>query len=86
MQYRFDKMIISSQIRAGRAAIGWSAAKLASQCGLSLRTVQSIENDKKPEGARKSSMIALKATLEAAGIEFIGTPEDGPGIRVRPAR
>lgn len=27
-------------------------------------------------------MIALKATLEAAGIEFIGTPEEGPGIRI----
>jgi hypothetical protein len=51
-----------------------------------LRTVQSIENDEKPEGARKSSMIALKATLETAGIEFIGTPDDGPGIRVRPPR
>ena len=75
-------MIISSQIRAGRAAIGWSAAKLASQCGLSLRTVQSIEKEEKLEGARKSSMIALKATLEAAGIEFIGTPEEGPGIRI----
>ena len=85
MQYRNDKMIISSQIRAGRAALGWSAAKLASQCGLSLRTVQSIENNEKPEGVRKSSMIALKATLEAAGIEFIGAPDDGPGIRVRPA-
>ena len=24
--------------------------------------------------------------LEAAGIEFIGTPEDGPGIRVRKAQ
>ena len=75
-------MIISSQIRAGRAAIGWSAAKLAQQCGLSLRTVQSIEKGEKPEGARKSSMIALKATLEAAGIEFIGTPDDCPGIRI----
>jgi hypothetical protein len=47
-----------------------------------LRTVQSIEKDEKPEGARKSSMIALKATLEAAGIEFIGTPDDCPGIRI----
>jgi hypothetical protein len=27
-------------------------------------------------------MIALKATLEAAGIEFIGTPDDAPGIRI----
>jgi hypothetical protein len=30
--------------------------------------------------------MAVKIALEAAGIEFIGTPDDGPGIRVRPAR
>ncbi len=26
--------------------------------------------------------MKLKATLEAAGIEFIGTPDDRPGIRI----
>jgi hypothetical protein len=30
--------------------------------------------------------MSIKMALEAAGIEFIGTPDDGPGIRVRPAR
>jgi len=30
--------------------------------------------------------MSVKMALEAAGIEFIGTPDDGPGIRVRPAR
>ena len=25
----------------------------------------------------------IRATLEAAGIEFVGTPDDGPGIRLR---
>ena len=26
--------------------------------------------------------MAIKKTLEAAGIEFIGTPDEGPGIRI----
>jgi hypothetical protein len=26
--------------------------------------------------------MAIKNALESAGIEFIGTPDDGPGIRV----
>jgi hypothetical protein len=30
--------------------------------------------------------MSIKMALEAAGIEFIGTPDDGPGIRARPAR
>jgi hypothetical protein len=30
--------------------------------------------------------MSVKMALEDAGIEFIGTPDDGPGIRVRPAR
>lgn len=25
----------------------------------------------------------IRAALEAAGIEFVGTPDDGPGIRLR---
>jgi hypothetical protein len=29
-------------------------------------------------------LIEIQKALEAAGIEFIGTPEDAPGIRVRP--
>jgi hypothetical protein len=27
----------------------------------------------------------VQKALEAAGVEFIGTPEDGPGIRLRRA-
>ncbi len=27
-------------------------------------------------------MLAIKSALEAAGIEFIGTPGDAPGIRI----
>jgi hypothetical protein len=29
-------------------------------------------------------LLDVKAALETAGIEFIGTPDDSPGIRLRP--
>tara|TARA_Y100001001_G_scaffold79666_1_gene77764 strand:- start:211 stop:357 length:147 start_codon:yes stop_codon:yes gene_type:complete len=32
------------------------------------------------------NIAAVKAALEAAGIEFIGTPDDGPGIRIRTSK
>jgi hypothetical protein len=34
----------------------------------------------------RANLLALQSTLEAAGIEFIGTADDGPGIRIRPPR
>ena len=79
-------MIISSQIRSGRSALGWSASQLGLKAGLSLRTIQTAEADGGEEQIRKSSLLAVKAALEAAGIEFIGTPDDGPGIRIHPGK
>ena len=32
--------------------------------------------------SRTATLLDIKAALEFAGIEFIGTPEDRPGIRV----
>ena len=32
---------------------------------------------------RVATLSEVQKALETAGIEFIGTPEDGPGIRVR---
>jgi hypothetical protein len=29
------------------------------------------------------TLMAIQEALEAAGVEFIGTPEDGPGVRLR---
>jgi transcriptional regulator with XRE-family HTH domain len=75
-------MIVASQIRSARGALGWSASKLGEQAGLSLRTIQTAETDGGELKIRKSSLLAIKSVLEAAGIEFIGTPDDAPGIRI----
>ena len=75
-------LITVEQIKAARGALNWSAARLASESGLSLRTIQNIESVNEDIAARKVSLIAVKAVFEAAGIEFIGTPDDAPGIRI----
>ena len=75
-------MITGSQIRAARAALGMSGAELATKSELSLRTVTKIEAFDGFPDARIATLMAIKAALESAGIEFIGTPDDGPGIRI----
>ena len=81
-----DAAITPEQIRAARAALGWSSEVLAQRAGLSRRTVWSAETGKTPDLAEQRSTLAIKLTLEAAGIEFIGGPGNGPGIRLRPDR
>ena len=75
-------MITGIQIRAARGALGWSAEDLAQRSGVVRRTIIRIEaTDGVPQG-RVSTLMDIKAALEAAGIEFIGSPDDRPGIRV----
>ena len=75
-------MLTGVHIRMARSALGWSAEALAKECGIASKTVRRLEViDGAPERLSKS-LEKIKNTLEAAGIEFIGTPEDGPGIRI----
>ncbi len=64
--------------------MGWSAEHLAIQSGVARRTIVSIEQEDGVPSANASTLTKIQAALEAAGIEFIGTPDDGPGIRMRP--
>ena len=76
-------MITGAQMRASRATLRWTAAQLAERSGISLPTVQRLEQHEGIPPSHTSTLVSIKATLEAAGIEFIGTPEDAPGIRLR---
>jgi transcriptional regulator with XRE-family HTH domain len=77
-------MITGLQIRAARGALRWSAAKLADMSGVSVPTIQRLEQTDLVPPSRASSLVAIQQALEAAGIEFIGAPTDRPGIRVGP--
>jgi ribosome-binding protein aMBF1 (putative translation factor) len=74
-------MITGSQIRAARAWLGWSVVYLAEKAGVAAKTISRIELvDGVPQG-RVSTMMEVKSALEMAGIEFLGSPDDRPGIR-----
>lgn len=71
--------IVSSQIRAARALIGWSQDQLVEASGVPKRTVARLELDQATPQQR--TVTAIRAALEAAGVEFI--PENGGGAGVR---
>jgi predicted transcriptional regulator len=79
-------MLSGFQIRAARAGLGITAKELAKRAGVSLPTIQRFETVDGIPPSRSSTLLDVKAALEAAGIEFIGTPDDGPGIRLRSLR
>ncbi len=77
-------MLTGQQIRMARSALRWSAQELADRSGLALKTVQRLEVVDGVPRSHSTTLADLQSTLEAAGIEFIGAPDDAPGIRVHP--
>lgn len=76
-------MITSDQIRAARALLKWSATDLAKNAKIGVATIRRFElQEGVPEGQIRI-LDALKSTFEIAGIDFIGTPDDSPGVRLR---
>lgn len=79
-------MITGGQIRAGRATLRWSVLELAHKAGVSTQTIKRFEVVEGIPQSRTQTLLDVKSALEAGGIEFIGTSEDGPGIRLRTSR
>ena len=76
-------MITSSQLRAARALLKITAIDLASISGVGISTIKRFElSDGVPSGNIKT-IDSLKRALEKAGIEFIGSPDDKPGVRLK---
>lgn len=75
-------MITGAQIRAARALLKWTANDLADKAGIGVATIRRFEtHDGVPSGQVRILEI-LKSALEKAGVEFIGTPDEGPGVRL----
>lgn len=69
------------QCKMARAATGLGVRDLAKAAGVSPDTVARLERG---EELRESTVAAIKAALENAGVEFI--PENGGGVGVRLAK
>ena len=75
-------MITGGQIRAARTALRWTAMDLAKEANLTQRTIIRLEACDGIPNSTVKTLTKVKISLESAGIEFIGTPDDGPGIRI----
>jgi hypothetical protein len=75
-------MISTCQVRAARAMLRWRAQDLADASGVGVATIRRMEVlDGVPSGQIRS-LAAIQSALEAAGVEFIGTADDRPGVRL----
>lgn len=76
-------MITSDQIRAARSLLRWTGKELSEKSGVGFSTLMRIESEDGVPNAQVKTLELLRKTLEDAGIEFIGSPDDGPGVRLR---
>ena len=73
----------SSQIRAARALLRWSAEDLARETALGLSTIKRAELAYDETSLTVANDSAVRRALEGAGVEFINENGGGPGVRLR---
>ena len=76
-------MITSAQIRAARGMLDWTRTDLAEKSGVGFSSMQRLESANGVPGAQFKTLEAIKEAFEKAGIEFIGSPDDRPGVRLK---
>jgi DNA-binding Xre family transcriptional regulator len=77
------ELITSDQIRAARALLRWSSQDLATNSGIGSATIKRLEVMNGVPSVHTKTLMAIKDALEAAGIEFLGTPHQGAGVRFK---
>jgi transcriptional regulator with XRE-family HTH domain len=71
----------AAQCRMARAALRLPVRELADAAGVSPTTVSKLERDE--DDLHPRTIAAIRAALEAAGVEFIEQNGGGPGVRLR---
>ena len=71
------------QVKAARMLLGWDQSQLAAAASVGIATVKRIEicTGSLPSTPRITAKLQL--ALEQAGIEFLGTPDSKPGVRLK---
>lgn len=77
-------MITSGQIRAARSLLKWTGKQLAEESGVAFSTLMRLETGEGIPAAQAKTLDAIEKAFEKAGVEFIGTPESGAGVRWKP--
>jgi len=76
-------VITSEQIRAARQLIRITADQLAKSSGVGVATIRRFELMTGVPSGNARLVESIQRALEESGIEFIGTPDDRPGVRLK---
>jgi transcriptional regulator with XRE-family HTH domain len=74
-------LITSAQIRSARAMLDWSREQLSSLSGVGISALMRLESAEGVPSGNIKTFEAVQKAFEKAGIEFIGAPDDGAGVR-----
>lgn len=77
------KPLTSAQIRAARALLKWSAADLANTSSIGVATIRRAELSEGQTSMTLANDLAIRRTLENAGVQFIDENGGGAGVRLR---
>ena len=72
-------MLNGAQIKMARAALNWSVSKLAVNSSVSISTIKRMESGIGEYSTTAANLKLIRETLEAAGVEFIGSAGRGAG-------
>jgi len=75
------RLITSGQIKAARALLGLTVAELAKAADIGFTTMVRLESAEGIPAGNVKTLTSVKSAIEKAGIEFIGSPDDGAGVR-----
>ena len=76
-------LITSAQIRAARGLLDWSRRELSENSGVGFSSLLRLESAEGVPNSHVKTLEALQSFFEKAGVEFVGSPNDGPGVRLR---
>jgi transcriptional regulator with XRE-family HTH domain len=74
-------LITSAQIRAARAMLDWSREQLSDNSSVGLSALMRLESAEGVPSGNIKTFEAVQKAFEKAGIEFLGSPEEGAGVR-----
>ena len=66
--------------------LGLTVAEMAKLAGIGFTTMVRLESSDGVPAGNVKTLTSVKSAVEKAGIEFIGSPEEGAGVRWMPKK
>ena len=66
--------------------LGLTVAEMAKLAGIGFTTMVRLESSDGVPAGHVKTLTSVKSAIEKAGIEFIGSPEEGAGVRWMPKK